>query len=621
MKKYSFIVLLYFTNLMVQAQHIERVEPPNWWVGMKHHKLELLIYGKGISNYTPSINHSAVSLVKTVKTENDNYLFITIDVSKAEAGIFSIDFSENGEKDNFSYNYELKERIPNSDERIGFNSSDAIYLITPDRFANGDKSNNNVIGLKEQGIDRGNDEARHGGDIEGITKHLDYIEAMGFTAIWPTPLLTNDMYQTSYHGYAITDFYEVDPRFGTLAEYVNLSQKAKEKGLKLIMDQVVNHIGVEHWWMNDLPSNDWINYHQEYKNKNVVVTNHRRTVNQDIYASLSDKKLMNDGWFVEAMPDLNQKNSLLATYLIQNSIWWIETLDLCGIRQDTYPYSDKEFMAKWAGAIMYEYPHFSIVGEEWSLNPLIVGYWQQGAKNKDGYQSNLSSTMDFPMQHAIVEGINAEEGWDTGFVKMYEGLANDFYYANPSAMMIFPDNHDMSRIYTQLNENLVNTQMAVGYMLVLPRIVQIYYGTEILMSDTQKRGNHGFIRSDFSGGWQDDEINAFTGVGLSADQEEMQLFLKKALNYRKNSEAIHIGKTVHFAPEKAVYVLFRIKGNEIVVAILNKNEDKITLDLNRFSEIGLQGKKVKNIVSNNEFIWNESLELDAKGIILLTTKL
>jgi glycosidase len=330
---------------------------------------------------------------------------------------------------------------------------------------------------------------------------------------------------------------------------------------------------------------------------------------------------MNEGWFVSSMPDLNQQNKLLANYLIQNSIWWIETLDLGGVRQDTYPYSDKEFMSNWAGAIMDEYPNFSIVGEEWSINPLLVGYWQKDANNKDGYQSNLTSSMDFPMQRLIVEGISEKETWGTGFVKMYEGLANDFYYKKPSDILIFPDNHDMDRIFTQLKENSVNTKMAISYMLLLPRIAQIYYGTEILMENTAKPGDHGLIRTDFPGGWKGDKVNAFTGKRLTSNQKEMQSFMKKLLNYRKNSEAIHTGKTIHFAPSENIYVLFRIQNNEIVTIILNKNENPVTLNLDRFEEVGLKGKQVKNIITEKEFLWKNSLKLKSKGVTLLTTKI
>ncbi|UMB61823.1 glycoside hydrolase family 13 protein [Lutibacter sp. A80] len=621
MKINYLFILLFMASLNVFAQKVKRVEPPNWWVGMQHNKVELLVYGDEIATYTPSISSEFVNLKEIKKTDNKNYVFLTVDVSKALIGFFKIDFSKKGKDNNFSVDYELKERKKDSKLRKGFDSSDAIYLITPDRFANADPLNDIVEGMRETKIDRKDDYARHGGDIKGITAHLDYISDMGFTAIWATPVLENDMEESSYHGYAITDFYNPDPRFGTMDEYIELATKSKAKGLKFVMDQVANHIGIEHWWMHDLPSKEWINYQEEFLNGELVITNHRRTVNQDNYASEKDKNLMNEGWFVSAMPDLNQKNPLVANYLIQNSIWWVEMLDLGGIRQDTYPYPDKDFMSNWAGAIMNEYPNFSIVGEEWSLNPLLIGYWQKGQLNKDGYQSNLTSTMDFPMQHAIVNALNEAESWDTGFVKMYEGLANDFSYANPSKIMIFPDNHDMSRIFTQLNEDFVNTKMALGYILALPRIAQIYYGTEVLLNDTAKPGDHGLIRSDFPGGWHTDKINAFTGKGLSEKQQEMQLYLKKVLNYRKNSEAIHSGKTVHFAPDNGVYVLFRLLGDEVVAVILNKNEKTIELDLNKFEEIGLQGKKVKNIISKKEFIWNTSLKLNSKGITILTTKI
>ncbi len=618
--KNLFSLILFILGSTLFAQKIDRIEPAYWWVGMENNQLELLIYGKDIAQFTPSVNNKNIQISAVKKTGNNNYLFLNLDLSKAVSGKFNINFSKKGKRNNFSVAYELKERSQDSKLRQGFNSSDVIYLITPDRFANGDVTNDVVKTMNEKTVDRKNDYGRHGGDIKGMTNHLDYLEEMGFTAIWPTPVLTNDMKEASYHGYAMTNFYEVDPRFGTMEDYKELAQSAKNKGIKLIMDQVANHIGLEHWWMKDLPASDWVNYQDEFLKNNMVVTNHRRTTNQDPYASVKDRNLMSEGWFVSSMPDLNQRNPLLATYLIQNSIWWIETLDLGGIRQDTYPYPNKQFMSDWAGAIMKEYPNFSIVGEEWSTNPLLVGYWQQGAKNKDGYVSNLSSTMDFPMQKAIVDALNETESWDKGFVKMYEGLANDFSYANPNNIMLFPDNHDMDRIFTQLKENLVNTKMALGYMLALPRIPQLYYGAEILMQNSAKPGDHGLIRTDFPGGWKDDKVNGFTGEGLTSDQAEMQSFLKKVLNYRKNSEAIHSGKTIHFAPENGVYTLFRIRNDEIVTVILNKNDKPISLDLNRFEEVGLTGKLVKNIITDEAFMFENNLEIGSKGVLMFTTK-
>ena len=616
--KKNIAILSFFIGLSAFSQ-VERIEPPYWWSDMKNTQLELLMYGKNIGTYDVSISNN-VTIEKVTKPENANYQFITIDTKNLQPQTLTLTFSEKG-KTVQTLQYEIKKRTLSADAYKGFDSSDVIFLVTPDRFANGDTSNNIVSTMNEKTINREDDYARHGGDIRGMINHLDYIEKLGFTAIWPMPLLTNDMYRASYHGYAMTDFYQVDPRYGTLDEYIELSQKAQQKGIKLIMDQVANHCGLEHWWMKDLPFNDWVNYQEDFGNKAPLKTsNHRRTTNQDSYGSAYDRDLMNQGWFVSAMPDLNQRNPFLATYLIQNSIWWIETLQLGGIRQDTYPYPDKEFMSKWAGAIMTEYPNFSIVGEEWSLNPLLVAYWQQGKQNKDGYDSNLTSSMDFPMQHLTVQALTEPESWDKGFVKIYEGLANDFAYANPSKIMIFPDNHDMDRIFTQLKEDVTNTKMALSYMMVLPRIPQLYYGTEILMQNTAKPGDHGLIRTDFPGGWQGDKVNAFTGEGLTAQQKDMQQFTSKLLNYRKQSKAIHQGKTIHFAPENNVYTVVRQLDDEVVVLILNKNDQPITIDLKKYSELNLNGKLFKNVITDESFIWNESITIPVKGATLLTTK-
>lgn len=613
----SFIMI---NNTLAQKKVIERIEPPSWWVGMKNTDLQLLVYGKNISDFSPEIKSTNIKITKVSRSDSKNYLFIDLDLSRLEhPEKTEIVFKHKGNKD-LRYNYEFKQRIKDSEKRKGFNSSDVIYLITPDRFANSDTLNDINKNLRERTKNRKDDYARHGGDINGITDHLDYIDEMGFTVIWPTPVLINDMKKSSYHGYAMTDFYRVDPRFGTLKDYIELSRKAKERGIKLIMDQVVNHCGIEHWWMKDLPFKNWINYQKEYENGEFIVTNHHRTVNQDPYASEKDKELMTHGWFVPDMPDLNQKNPFLAKYLIQNSIWWIETLDLAGIRQDTYPYSDKDFISHWAGSIMQEYPQFSIVGEEWSYNPLLVGYWLDGAKNKDGYRSHLGSTMDFPMLKAIVEGLNEKESWEDGLIKMYEGLANDFSYSHPEKIIAFLDNHDKSRIYTEFKKDLTLTKMALSYLLILPRTPQIYYGTEVLMNDSEKPGDHGLIRSDFPGGWENDKINAFTGKGLSKRQKEMQDFLKRILNYRKNSLAISKGKTLHFAPEEGIYVIFRIFNDETVVLILNKNKKTVDLNLSRFGEAGLDQKKLKNILNDEVLTWDKELKLKAEGCYLFTTK-
>lgn len=601
---------------------IERIEPPHWWIGFNTTQVQLLVKHPNISEATASINYAGVSIEKVHKADSPNYLFLDLNISEStKAGPFNIHFKFNEEKE-LVQTYEVKARVKEASDYQGFDSTDAIYLITPDRFANGDTSNDINENLKEKTIDRKDDYARHGGDLRGIIQHLDYIQEMGFTQIWSCPLLTNDMERSSYHGYAMTDFYQVDPRYGSLEEYQELAAKAKEKGIGLIMDQVANHCGSEHWWMQDLPFKDWVNQQDSFENnKPLNNSNHRRTSNQDLYVAQRDKKEMAEGWFVPTMPDLNQRNPFMANYIIQNSIWWVETLNLSGIRQDTYPYPDKTFMSNWAGAIMNEYPNFSIVGEEWSTNPLLIAYWQEGHDNKDGYDSNLKSTMDFAMQKNTVDALNEAEKWDTGLVKIYEGLANDFAYASPKDIMVFPDNHDMSRIFTQLKGDIPNTKMALSYLLSLPRIPQLYYGTEILMNDFEKPGDHGLIRTDFPGGWQGDAVNAFTGEGLTDDQKDMQNYLKKLLNYRKESAAIHDGKTIHFAPFMGTYFLFRVIEGETVVHIINKNNEPISLDLKRFEEVGLHGKTLKNIVTNETFVWQDKIILNERGSMLLSTKL
>lgn len=611
------------------AQPIEKAEPPYWWTGFKNNKLQLLVKHPNVgATKSVEIYNSDVALQKMHKADSPNYLFLDLELSEnTQSGEFYIVFTLDDDTE-LIQKYELKERQKESEEFVGFNSSDAIYLITPDRFVNANPNNDSFDNMNEQGIDRTDGYARHGGDIQGITEHVDYIKDLGFTAVWPCPLLTNDMPRGSYHGYAITDYYEVDPRFGTTEDYMQLADELRSNGMKLIMDQVANHCGLEHWWMKDLPFKDWVNYQELYEanienwNREVVKrSSHRRTTNQDAYASKSDKKDMADGWFVHGMPDLNQRNPFMAKYIIQNSIWWIESLGLGGIRQDTYPYPDKDFMSDWAGAIMAEYPNFNIVGEEWSTNPLLIAYWQDGHENPDGYDSNLRSTMDFAMQDKVVAGLKNDETWGTGLKEIYVALANDFNYTRPEDIMVFPDNHDMSRIFTQLDGDITNTKMALSYMAVLPRIFQMYYGTEILMDDFAKPGDHGLIRTDFPGGWANDTSNAFTGENLAESKKDMQSFISSLINYRKSSEAIHSGKTMHYAPEDNTYLLARISDGETVVHILNKNEGAYDLSLERFEELGLEGKTLKNVFTGETITWSETLTLDSKGSHLFTSKL
>ena len=622
MKKLFTIFFLILFNLHSTSQ-IDKVHPPNWWIGHKNPNLQLLIKAEKINDYEVNINYPGVKITNIHNADSPNYIFLDLEISdKAKEGSFLITFTK--ENKTLSYSYKLRKKRSLEDQSNGFDSSDAIYLITPDRFANGNYENDIIDFLKERKIDRANNYARHGGDLKGIFENISYIKNMGFTSLWLNPVLINDMKEGSYHGYATTDYYSVDPRFGSMKEYIELSLELKKNNIKLIKDIIVNHCGLYHWWMDDLPFKDWLNFQENYLKsndktieKNTVYSNHRRTTIQDIYASKSDYRGMLDGWFVPTMPDLNQKNKFLANYLIQNSLWWIETLNLSGIRQDTYPYAEKEFLSEWAGRIMSEYPKFNIVGEEWSYNPIRIAYWQDGNNNKDGYKSNLKSTMDFAMQKAIQEGILEEEAWNTGLIKIYENLANDFYYSNPESLLIFNDNHDMSRIHTQMKEDITKTKMAIGLMLVLPRIPQLLYGTEILMEDSSNPGDHGLIRSDFPGGWDNDKINAFSKQNLTDDQIEMQEYLKVLLNFRKKSKAIHIGNTIHFAPKNGVYLLQRRYNDEIVIFIINKNKNDVRLSNDRFSELNLNNIVFSDIHSGKKFSFSKTLKLKSNSSYIL----
>jgi glycosidase len=489
-----------------------------------------------------------------------------------------------------------------------------ICLITPDRFANGDTANDIIPGTREKTIKRAFQGARHGGDIRGLINSLDYLKGMGYTAIWPQPMVENDMPSYSYHGYAITDHYKVDPRFGTMEEYKELASKAREKGIKLIYDAVLNHIGSSHWWMEDLPFKNWIN-HPGTK----IQTTHVRTVNQDPNASHYDRELMTKGWFVETMPDLNGEHPLLATYMIQNNIWWIETLQLGGIRLDTYGYSVKSLLDAWACRIMKEYPQFSLVGEEWSVNPLITSYWQKGKLNHDGYSGCLGSSMDFPLQSALLEALRQKDRtlWGKGLNILYESLANDFIYADPNKLLVFADNHDMDRVYTQLGNDLQLTQMAFTCLLTLRGIPQVYYGSEILLNNTANLGDHGYIRTDMSGGWQGDRSNAFTSNGLLPEQLSMQSYLKSLMNWRKTNKAIISGKTLHFAPFNDVYVYFRYLGEEKVMVIMNRNEKQVSIDTQRFKEIIGNDQSGKEIFTGKTIDITSSIVVPGKTALVL----
>ena len=608
----SVFIILITLNIASGQIQLERVEPVFWWAEMKSPHLQLMVYGENISETDVSLDYPGVELISVSKVQNPNYLFIDLKFSEnVKPGSFDLLFQKENETIE-TYKYELKARKKGSASRKGFDQSDVIYLITPDRFVNGNPDNDQVEGMKEL-PDRTDKDGRHGGDIRGIINSLDYLQEMGFTAVWLNPVLENNMTQVSYHGYSATDFYKVDPRYGSNEEYRELNDELDKRGMKLIMDMIFNHCGSEHWWMEDLPMPNWINNYPNYK-----ITSHQRTVNQDPHASKSDYEAMVEGWFVPTMPDLNQENEFMSTYLIQNSIWWIEYVGLEGIRQDTWPYPDKHMMTEWTKRVLEEYPDFNIVGEEWSLNPAIVSYWQKGQNNFDGYECHLPSLMDFPLQSAVSRGLTNEEGWGSGLIEMYEMLANDFLYPDPDNLVVFPDNHDMSRFFVQMGEDVDLLKMGIAYFLTIRGVPQLYYGTEVLM--THEGSDHGNIRAEFPGGWNDHKTNAFTGEGLTSEQKEMQQYISIIQNWRKNKEVVHTGKLMHFTPEDGIYTYFRYDEDETVMVVLNKNQEEKSLSTKRFSEIMGGYSSGKEIITSETISDLSEIKIPAKAAMIIELK-
>jgi len=606
----AFMAILLSGTCLAGDYRIEHFEPPFWWQGFRHNELQLLVHGPAISDLAPSVEYPGISISRVERTDNPNYLFVYLDIAaSARAGSFDIRFSN--DTDVISHRYTLLDKNPDPAHAKGYSTADTVYLITPDRFANGDTSNDNMPGMGDP-ADRSKPKDRHGGDLKGVSDHLDYISDMGFTAIWLNPVLENHMPKSSYHGYSTTDFYRVDPRFGSNEAYKNLVSDARQKGIGMIMDMVANHTGGNHWWMADLPAKDWLNFPDQY-----TESSHEHNTIQDPYASTYDKTLFTDGWFVPTMPDLNQRNPLLADYLTQNAIWWIEYVGLAGIRMDTYAYPDKHFMSDWTRRIMEEYPNFNIVGEESNRNPIAVSYWQRGKKNSDGYVSYLPSLMDFALQESLVKSLLAPKPpWGSSWDPLFRTLANDHIYADPNALMIFPDNHDMDRIYTQLNEDYDLFKMAMVYVLTMRGTPQVFYGTEILMSHTGS-DNDGIRRSDFPGGWPGDKKNAFSGKGLSTSEKQAQSFVRHLLNWRKNKNVIHNGKLMHFVPHNGVYVYLRYDKSDKVMVILNKNEQPAILDKARYAEQLTGHKLAVNVLTGASLDLSGTIEVPARGVLLL----
>jgi neopullulanase len=616
MQKLLFVLFLLSCNTFLLIAQIERIEPACWWIGMKNPNLQLLVHGKNISTYQVSINYPGVKIVKVNKVENSNYLFVdlTIDSKIAQAGTFDIKLQQNGRTED-SYTYELKSRRPGSANRLSFTSADVVYLLMPDRFANGNPSNDNVDSQPEK-VNRALNYGRHGGDIKGIQDHLDYIRQLGATAIWSTPLLENNYTQYTYHGYAISDFYKVDPRYGSNDDYARLIASAHQKGLKIIMDMVSNHGGIGAWWMKDLPMADWIHQWPTFTR-----SNHKAITTKDIHAAQCDIKLDQEGWFDTTMPDMNQNNPYFWTYYIQNNIWWIEFADLDGIRMDTYPYNDRDAMATWTKAILHEYPHFNLVGETWLHSSEDIAFWQKDAVNSLHYNSNLSTPMDFVMNDALSTCFNEQgNGWnEQGMNRLYNTIAKDYLFANPNNLFIFAENHDTQRYNNTLNGDLAKYKMAMSLLMTTRGIPQIYYGTEVGMTGDKNKGD-GDIRRDFPGGWAGDSINAFTSVGRTPFQNSYFDFTTKLLNWRKNKEVIHSGKLLHYVPENDIYVYFRYNQKETVMVILNNNDSEQTLSTERFTEAIKNFSEGTDVITGVRYFIKKPISLQKKSSLILELK-
>lgn len=590
---------------------IDRVEPAFWWAGMAHHQVEIMVHGTGISELTPSSDQ--LMILGVTRTENPNYVFIKLETQGKHAGTYDIHFNK-GKKRIQTVSYELKQRRDNSANRMGFNSSDAIYLLMPDRFANGNLANDSDASTKEK-VNRNLPGGRHGGDLQGIADHLNYIKELGATAIWSTPLLEDNDAEYSYHTYGQSDLYRVDPRYGTNEEYCSLVSKCHQNGLKMIMDVVPNHWGAAHWMMNDLPTYEWIHQFPGYGQ-----TNYRTTTHMDSHRSERDTYYCEDGWFVRSMPDLNQRNPLVLNYLVQNTIWWIEYADLDGIRIDTYSFNDKEAIADWTKQIMNEYPNLNMVGEIWLHDQAQISYWQKDSPIAaiQDYNTNLPSVMDFTLHDAILAAFKEnEQGWDKGVVRFFDNFSNDFLYQNPQNLLVFFENHDTQR-FNEIYPSSNDYKLALTLISTCRGIPQIYYGSEIGMAGKKEVGDAD-IRQDFPGGWPGDSRNAFvaednketTGfdqkvAGRTAEQEVYHAFTKKLLNWRKNNPVIHSGKMIHFIPENNVYVYFRILENKVVMVLLNNSTTTQSIDPSRYREGFLGHTKGTDILSDQTFDLNAS---------------
>ena len=607
------IVVLFLLITTFTFAQIDKMEPPFWYEGMNKSEIQVLFYGKNIAENTVSISNNIV-ITNVTKTENPNYVFVTIDTKNVVAQTLRFTF-KNGKK-SFTKDFEIKKRRENSALRKGFDASDVVYLLMPDRFANGNESNDSSPKLQEK-ANRDLPGGRHGGDVQGIIDNLDYINELGATAIWSTPMCEDNDKGYSYHTYGQSDVYQIDARYGSNEDYKRLASEMHKRDMKLIKDYVTNHWGAEHWMFKDMPTYDWFHQFPGY-----AQSNYRMTTQYDTNASKRDAKYCMDGWFVPSMPDLNQTNPLVLNYLIQNAIWWVEFADLDGFRVDTYSYCDKDGIAKWTKAVMDEYPYFNIVGEVWMHDQAQISYWQKDSpiSRIQSYNSYLPSVMDFTLHDVFGNVFNEDNAsWNDGMIKFYDNFVNDFLYANPNNLLLFLENHDTGRINEIYKNDFKKYKLGMTIIATMRGIPQIYYGSEIGMAGDKGKGDAA-IRQDFPGGWKSDTTNAFTNAGRTAEQKQYFDFSKKLLNWRKNKDVIHNGKLTHYIPENNVYVYFRYTDSESVMVIVNNSKDSQKVNLTRFQENLIKYNSGKDVLSVQHFDMKNEISIAGKSSLILELK-
>jgi glycosidase len=611
------VCFLLFAKAVIAQQQIpalERIEPANWWVGMHNPKLQLVVHGYEIAGRSVSMSYPGVTLVKVNKVENPNYLFLDLIVSSsAKPGTFLLTFKKEGAAP-LIFKYELWKRNHSPDRAQGVTDKDLIYLIMPDRFSNGDPTNDSVPGMAEMKVDRSQMYARHGGDIQGVINHLAYLKDLGVTAIWLTPAIENDMPHASYHGYAVTDHYHIDRRFGTNALYKQFVDKSHSMGLKVIMDLVHNHTGTNDYLIKDMPMKSWVHQWPKFTRSNF-----RDAAVMDPHASTIDRKIMQDGWFDTTMADLNENNPYVENYLTQNHIWWVEYAGVDGFRLDTYPYNDPVYMADWARKVKAEFPHLSIFGETLVWSVANQAFFTQGNTVNRGFDTQLPGVVDSQMKDAINEALTGNNDWTGGINKLYLVLSQDFLYQDATRNVVFLDNHDMSRFFSVVDQDFDKYKAGMAILLTTRGIPQMYYGDEILMAGYDNPD--GLVRSDFPGGWPGDKDNKFTAEGRSKKENEAFNYVRTLANYRKNTPALQTGKLMQYIPENGVYVYFRYDAAKTVIIIYNSEDKAKTLQTSpRFDERMAGFGSATNVVSGETLSSLKNINLPAKSTLVLELK-